>query len=860
MANKNFTVKNGLEVGGQEVITSAGVLTNSAFPTALAPTFTDLTLTGSLSGTLASSVTGTTQSAGDNSTKIATTAYIATAVANLVDSSPTTLDTLNELAAALGDDPNFATTVTTSIATKLPLAGGTMTGNVSFGDSVKATFGAGDDLQIYHTGSNSVITDTGTGNLIVRANDLRMTSYALEHNFLQANESGAVTIYHNNAVKLATTNTGIDVTGTVTADGLEIGDNQWIYAGNGADLKIGHDGIAANVIRSQGHPLYIDSNGINFRGYSPYTKHMDIASNGDISFYEDTGTTPKFFWDASAESLGIGTSLPSVKLDVYGTDPRIQSSNSTAAVKNILLAGGTSGYVGMTTNHPLVFITNDTERMRIDSAGNVGIGTSSPATSLHVVGGVQVGSASDYIRFVQTNTSTFGVLGGTAGDYIYFMDTANKRIGIGTSSPGNKLQINASSAIADELILKLDGSGAGFNGNNDANIKHGLVYELCSYSASTGVVQRQAAKIEVQKVGSWNEAAGGAGTKADLVFSTNDGTIATPVMAERMRIDSSGKVGIGTDAPGSKLEVYNSTTSGNTQLHIHNDKAGDAAVLRLEGKRTSLNDTGQVLFVNNGNVVAKIDARSAADDGALRFFTSATGTGSTIAEAMSIATDKAVAIGGPVTITSDSEYQFKINASSAAGASMAAITAGSYAYTVHQNSSKQWRNGAYGGSSYSIVNATDGVYPLILSSSGAATFVSTVQATELICTSNGITFSGADGKTIIKTGRRQGTGTYTLFTNGSGSTQSAGTVEIWGIYGTPSDGSYANYLISGNRSIQTVIAHTETNSVPVVSLAWNGADLQVSNSNSSLYYAVRVTLAEIGNTWAPTWGNFPGMS
>jgi hypothetical protein len=60
MANKNFTVKNGLEVGGQEVITSAGVLTNSAFPTALAPTFTDLTLTGSLSGTLASSVTGTT--------------------------------------------------------------------------------------------------------------------------------------------------------------------------------------------------------------------------------------------------------------------------------------------------------------------------------------------------------------------------------------------------------------------------------------------------------------------------------------------------------------------------------------------------------------------------------------------------------------------------------------------------------------------------------------------------------------------------------------------------------------------------------------------------------------------------------
>lgn len=58
------------------------------------------------------------------------TGYADTAVANLVDSAPSTLDTLNELAAALGDDPNFSTTVTNSIAAKLPLAGGTMTGSI----------------------------------------------------------------------------------------------------------------------------------------------------------------------------------------------------------------------------------------------------------------------------------------------------------------------------------------------------------------------------------------------------------------------------------------------------------------------------------------------------------------------------------------------------------------------------------------------------------------------------------------------------------------------------------------------------------------------------------------------------------
>ena len=77
---------------------------------------------------LAGNPTTTTQSAGNNTTRIATTAFVTTAINNLVDSAPSALDTLNELAAAMGDDANFSTTVTNSIATKLPLAGGTLTG------------------------------------------------------------------------------------------------------------------------------------------------------------------------------------------------------------------------------------------------------------------------------------------------------------------------------------------------------------------------------------------------------------------------------------------------------------------------------------------------------------------------------------------------------------------------------------------------------------------------------------------------------------------------------------------------------------------------------------------------------------
>ena len=76
--------------------------------------------------------TAPTAAAGTNTTQVATTAFVSTAVANVIDSAPAALDTLNELAAALGDDANFSTTVTNSIATKLPLSGGQMTGNITF--------------------------------------------------------------------------------------------------------------------------------------------------------------------------------------------------------------------------------------------------------------------------------------------------------------------------------------------------------------------------------------------------------------------------------------------------------------------------------------------------------------------------------------------------------------------------------------------------------------------------------------------------------------------------------------------------------------------------------------------------------
>ena len=107
-----------------------------------------------------SASTATTQAASDNSTKLATTAYVTTAIANLNDSAPTALNTLNELAAALGDDANFSATITTALGTKLPLAGGTLTGNLAHASDL--TLDLGGDLIVDVDGDNVWFDAAGT--------------------------------------------------------------------------------------------------------------------------------------------------------------------------------------------------------------------------------------------------------------------------------------------------------------------------------------------------------------------------------------------------------------------------------------------------------------------------------------------------------------------------------------------------------------------------------------------------------------------------------------------------------------------------------------------------------------------------
>lgn len=137
----------------------------------------------------------------------------------------------------------------TLAASALQSGGGTVTGNLSFGDNNRAIFGAGSDLLIYHDGANSRIYDVGTGDLRIQGTNLRLLD-ANGENYLTAVQDGAVTLLYDNAAKIATTSTGVDVTGTVaatafTGDGSSLTGIAGGYWVNLAEVTLGGSQVSA---------------------------------------------------------------------------------------------------------------------------------------------------------------------------------------------------------------------------------------------------------------------------------------------------------------------------------------------------------------------------------------------------------------------------------------------------------------------------------------------------------------------------------------------------------------------------------------------------------------------------------------
>ena len=184
----------------------------------------------------------------------------------------------------------------------------------------------------------------------------------------------------------------LGVNGTLTSDGLTVDlGNTTDVTLNGTDgggIQFNYGGVNQVRIDSTSNDggVYHTPTGKNHTFKTDGANRLKIATGGDISFYEDTGTTAKFFWDASAESLGIGTSSPQNTLDLSSTSPQIRLSDTNAtgyskisgSAGNIYLQADEGNTVA---SSKIDFRVDGAQRMVIDASGNVLVGKSSAAAA-----------------------------------------------------------------------------------------------------------------------------------------------------------------------------------------------------------------------------------------------------------------------------------------------------------------------------------------------------------------------------------------------------------------------------------------------------------------------------------------------
>jgi len=203
-------------------------------------------------------------------------------------------------------------------------------------DSVKSEFGTGNDLSIYHNGSNSYIDDTGTGDLFIRgSNDLYITNPGGTETKARFATDGAVYLYYNNVVKFETTGDGAKTTGKSEMDGdvqwngsddtwgvywdksaniVSIKDDKKIGIGTSNDLQIYHDG--ASYINNTNGNLYIKStNFIDLRGDGNETMIKGTV-NGAVDLYYDN--SKKFETTSTGVGLPITANNTGIKLTAAG--------------------------------------------------------------------------------------------------------------------------------------------------------------------------------------------------------------------------------------------------------------------------------------------------------------------------------------------------------------------------------------------------------------------------------------------------------------------------------------------------------------------------------------------------------------
>lgn len=475
----------------------------------------------------------------------ATESYVTTAVNNLIDAAPASLDTLNELAAALNDDANFATTVTDSIATKLPLAGGNITGNLSVDTNVLFVDTANDRVGIGTSSPNNLTHIFGGSDsqenilLKVQSNGVSDAG-SLSTSILIANSTAGTSIH---GAKISAIRTG-----TGTEDLAFYNFNVSMQERMRIDSS-GNMGIGTSTPQSKLHltgAITISDVGaadnttlIQFTESSNYDQFaikgdfVGTAGENKLKFTTDLGGGDILTMKGNG-NVGIGSTTPQSRLHVAkaSVTPKYVDAFSTIVIEDIearlQLVASDGG-----SNAAAITLSNEANHWTIHHRG--------PSAGNYLgIGYVNTTDGSDIVSAAMNNLVPLAI--NTSGN-----------VGVGTTSPSTLLQvgdIDSQSGNAT-LTVRRNGSGIEFGHNNRTSGYYGTIGAMAN--EGTPYIAFSADNDNSQNTFTTRGFKGNvikSTTAGDLTFNQlTNANASGQSLTERMRITSGGAIGIGTTNP-----------------------------------------------------------------------------------------------------------------------------------------------------------------------------------------------------------------------------------------------------------------------------------------------------------------------
>lgn len=344
-----------------------------------------------------------------------------------------------------------------------------------------------------------------------------------------------------------------------------------------------------------------------------------ISGSGTTNYVSKfTGTTSlgnSIIFD-NGTNVGIGTTSPTTRFQIGElfkvTSDAVTTWGSTNSM-GTLSWDANLAIIGGLANTAVQFRANNAEVMRLTTSGNVGIGTSSPTQKLQVNGSLlststlnstsgsflidHPGVNSWKIGITNANTSTFSIGNDNGGAFAtkVFNITNSGNVGIGTTSPTQTLDVNGNFS-SNNIFLKATNSLVGTNTTDGSDNKSLRLSSSNDVSVSRGSY--------INLYGNENS---NTGKLQLLAGNVSDGNIEfyTGNVIERMRITSSGNVGIGTSSPGNKLQISAADSSNQLlRLGVSYDTSRNlrGGINWYDGSNT----TGQISTEYDGTMVSMV--------------------------------------------------------------------------------------------------------------------------------------------------------------------------------------------------------------------------------------------------------------